>query len=188
MRATASSVADLARRHRDRRDRQRVRPAAQPADLRRGVRRRLPLPRHGDDAVGAASRAPVRVAGRMLGEEQFAACRPMGASAGCSRWSAWASSPASPTSSPATPPTISSRPIDEIGVRDGGDLAIDGYDFAPTFSIWTTIEECLNPPLVWERDRGWFTTAAVLGAGDVRVPRGHRHDRVRATSSTRRSC
>ena len=48
--------------------------------------------------------------------------------------------------------------IDEIGVRDGSDLVIDGYDFAPTFSVWTTIEECLNPPLVWERDRGWFTT------------------------------
>jgi saccharopine dehydrogenase-like NADP-dependent oxidoreductase len=27
--------------------------------------------------------------------------------------------------------------IDEIGVRDGADLVIDGYDFAPTFSIWT---------------------------------------------------
>jgi saccharopine dehydrogenase (NAD+, L-lysine-forming) len=49
--------------------------------------------------------------------------------------------------------------IDEIGVRDGADLVIDGYDFAPTFSIWTTIEECLNPPLIWERDRGWYTTA-----------------------------
>ena len=48
--------------------------------------------------------------------------------------------------------------IDEIGVRDGSDLVIDGYDFAPTFSVWTTIEECLNPPLVWERERGWFTT------------------------------
>ncbi len=48
--------------------------------------------------------------------------------------------------------------IDEIGVRDGSSLTIDGYDFAPTFSIWTTIEECLNPPVVWERDRGWFTT------------------------------
>ncbi len=47
--------------------------------------------------------------------------------------------------------------IDEIGVRDGSDLKVDGYDFAPTFSIWTTIEECLNPPLVWERDRGWYT-------------------------------
>jgi saccharopine dehydrogenase (NAD+, L-lysine-forming) len=49
--------------------------------------------------------------------------------------------------------------IDEIGVRDGADLVIEGYDFAPTFSIWTTIEECLNPPLVWERERGWYTTA-----------------------------
>jgi saccharopine dehydrogenase-like NADP-dependent oxidoreductase len=47
--------------------------------------------------------------------------------------------------------------IDEIGVRDGGDLVVEGYDFAPTFSIWTTIEECLNPPLVWERDPGFFT-------------------------------
>ena len=36
---------------------------------------------------------------------------------------------------------------------------IEGYDFAPTFSIWTTIEECLNPPVIWEKDRGWFTTA-----------------------------
>jgi saccharopine dehydrogenase-like NADP-dependent oxidoreductase len=49
--------------------------------------------------------------------------------------------------------------IDEIGVRDGANLVVEGYDFAPTFSIWTTIEECLNPPVVWERDRGWFTTA-----------------------------
>jgi saccharopine dehydrogenase-like NADP-dependent oxidoreductase len=48
--------------------------------------------------------------------------------------------------------------IDEIGVRDGSDLRIDGHDFAPTFSIWTTIEECLNPPIVYERERGWFTT------------------------------
>jgi saccharopine dehydrogenase (NAD+, L-lysine forming) len=48
--------------------------------------------------------------------------------------------------------------IDEIGVRDGADLVVDGYDFAPTFSIWTTIEECLNRPIVWERDRGWYTT------------------------------
>ncbi|WP_055588259.1 saccharopine dehydrogenase C-terminal domain-containing protein [Streptacidiphilus griseoplanus] len=48
--------------------------------------------------------------------------------------------------------------IEEIGVRDGADLTVDGYDFAPSFSIWTTIEECLNPPVVWEEDRGWFTT------------------------------
>jgi saccharopine dehydrogenase (NAD+, L-lysine forming) len=48
--------------------------------------------------------------------------------------------------------------IDEIGVRDGANLTVAGYEFAPTFSIWTTIEECLNPPIVWEREKGWFTT------------------------------
>jgi saccharopine dehydrogenase (NAD+, L-lysine forming) len=48
--------------------------------------------------------------------------------------------------------------IDEIGVRDGANLEVEGYEFAPSFSIWTTIEECLNPPVIWERDRGWYTT------------------------------
>ncbi|MFJ2236271.1 saccharopine dehydrogenase family protein [Streptomyces sp. NPDC087859] len=49
--------------------------------------------------------------------------------------------------------------IEEIGIRDGANLTVDGYDFAPSFNIWTTIEECLNPPVVYEEDRGWFTTA-----------------------------
>ena len=51
------------------------------------------------------------------------------------------------------------REIDEVGVRDGADLEVAGYSFAPSFSIWTTIEECLNPPVIYERGRGWFTTA-----------------------------
>jgi saccharopine dehydrogenase (NAD+, L-lysine forming) len=49
--------------------------------------------------------------------------------------------------------------IDELGTRDGSNLTVEGYDFAPSFSIWTTIEECLNPPVVWEKGRGWYTTA-----------------------------
>ena len=53
--------------------------------------------------------------------------------------------------------------IDELGVRDGANLVVSGHEFAPSFSIWTTIEECLNPPVVWEHSRretdgGWFTT------------------------------
>jgi saccharopine dehydrogenase (NAD+, L-lysine-forming) len=52
--------------------------------------------------------------------------------------------------------------IDELGTRDGANLEVLGDDgepiFAPSFSIWTTIEECLNPPVVWEKERGWFTT------------------------------
>ncbi|MCW2545852.1 MAG: ATP-binding protein [Mycobacterium sp.] len=53
--------------------------------------------------------------------------------------------------------------IEEIGVRDGANLVVTGPDgapsFAPSFSIWTTIEECLNPPVIYEAARSWFTTA-----------------------------
>ena len=53
--------------------------------------------------------------------------------------------------------------IDQLGVRDGANLVVrndQGEEiFAPSFSIWTTIEECLNPPVVWEKAKGWFTTA-----------------------------
>ncbi|MDQ3468667.1 MAG: saccharopine dehydrogenase NADP-binding domain-containing protein, partial [Actinomycetota bacterium] len=62
--------------------------------------------------------------------------------------------------------------IDEIGVRDGADLVIEGHDFAPTFSIWTTIEECLNPPIVYERERGWFTTEPFSEPEMFRFPEG----------------
>ncbi len=43
--------------------------------------------------------------------------------------------------------------IDEIGIRDGVNICLEGYEFAPNFSIWTTIEECLNPPVIWENGR-----------------------------------
>jgi len=48
--------------------------------------------------------------------------------------------------------------LDEVTIFDGSNLTVEGADFAPSFSIWTTIEECLNPPLVWEDGRGWYTT------------------------------
>ena len=52
--------------------------------------------------------------------------------------------------------------IDELGVRDGANLVVRddaGREiFAPGFSIWTVIEECLNPPLIWVDGSGWRTT------------------------------
>ena len=52
--------------------------------------------------------------------------------------------------------------INELGTRDGANLVVrdeaGNEIFAPSFSIWTTIEECLNPPVIWEKDRGWYTT------------------------------
>ncbi|MDR1029187.1 MAG: saccharopine dehydrogenase NADP-binding domain-containing protein [Clostridiales Family XIII bacterium] len=65
--------------------------------------------------------------------------------------------------------------VDEINVRDG-DNYTGGGDFG--FSVWTTIEECLNPPVIWEKGKGWFTTDRFSepeifhfpgGIGDVEV-------------------
>jgi saccharopine dehydrogenase-like NADP-dependent oxidoreductase len=40
--------------------------------------------------------------------------------------------------------------IDEIGVRDGDGGIVEGYDFAPTFSPWVNIAECISMPVVYE--------------------------------------
>jgi saccharopine dehydrogenase-like NADP-dependent oxidoreductase len=62
--------------------------------------------------------------------------------------------------------------IDEAGVRDGANLTVDGYDFAPSFSIWTTIEECLNPPVIFEAERGWYTTPPFSEPETFEFPEG----------------
>lgn len=63
--------------------------------------------------------------------------------------------------------------IEEVGVRDGGNLTIEGYAFAPGFSIWTTIEECLNPPLIYDRKQGgWYTTEPFSEPEEFEFPDG----------------
>jgi len=64
--------------------------------------------------------------------------------------------------------------LDEVGVRDGANLTIDGDTFAPTFSTWTTIEECLNPPVMCERGRA--------GTRPSRSPRPRRSSSRRASA------
>ena len=61
--------------------------------------------------------------------------------------------------------------VHEVHIRDGGDLEIPGYAFAPVFSIWTTIEECLNPPIVWE-DGAWHTTEPFSAPESFPFPEG----------------
>ena len=43
--------------------------------------------------------------------------------------------------------------VSAVHIRDGGDLRIEGYPFATVFSLWTVIEECLNPPIVWRNGK-----------------------------------
>jgi saccharopine dehydrogenase-like NADP-dependent oxidoreductase len=63
--------------------------------------------------------------------------------------------------------------VHEVHIRDGGDLRLPGYAFAPVFSIWTTIEECLNPPVEWDGGRGdWITTAPFSAPESFPFPEG----------------
>jgi saccharopine dehydrogenase-like NADP-dependent oxidoreductase len=62
--------------------------------------------------------------------------------------------------------------IEEVGIRDGANIEIKGYEFAPNFSIWTTIEECLNPPVIWEEGKGWFTTPPFSEPETFEFPEG----------------
>lgn len=65
--------------------------------------------------------------------------------------------------------------IDRVDVRDGDNYANTDSDFG--FSVWTTIEECLQPPVIWENG-GWHCTEPFSepeifnfpdGIGDVEV-------------------
>ena len=98
---------------------------------------------------------------------------------GASRSWAWASSQAVATSSRATPATTSSTRSTSSASATARNLVVEGYEFAPSFSIWTTIEECLNPPAIWEKDRGWFTTAPFSEPEVFDFPERHRAGRVR---------
>ena len=90
------------------------------------------LPRHGDVALAAAPRAAPYAADRRQARRRAAgAGRRGGGPRAGSPWSASGSSPGSPTCSPGTPSTTCSRHVTELGVRDGANLTVAGYDFAP---------------------------------------------------------
>jgi len=47
--------------------------------------------------------------------------------------------------------------VEEMGVRDGSNLEIPGHKgIAFGFSIWSTIDECTCPAIVWEADKGIY--------------------------------
>ena len=62
--------------------------------------------------------------------------------------------------------------IDEINVRDGDNYVVPGKGVSFGFSIWTTIEECLNPPVIWEKEKGWFTTESFSEPEEFFFPGG----------------
>ncbi|WP_028280286.1 saccharopine dehydrogenase C-terminal domain-containing protein [Arthrobacter sp. H5] len=127
-----------------------------------------------DMAMSLSSRhpeAPFEKTGVMLGDEQFAAA------------SAWEGAGRLALVGIGVEPGLSDvfaryaedelfSSIEELGVRDGANLTVEGFDFAPSFSIWTTIEECLNPPVIFERGRGWYTTEPFSEPETFEFPEG----------------
>ena len=82
------------------------------------------------------------------------------------------------------------RELDDVATRDGSNLevvdAAGNALFAPSFSIvsvarssinsqpnaplqWTVIEECLNPPMVWEASKGRYTTPPFITKNKARI-------------------
>ena len=61
--------------------------------------------------------------------------------------------------------------VHELNVRDADNMEVEGLDIAFGFSIWTTIEECLNPPVIWEKDKGWFVTESFSEPEVFRFPK-----------------
>jgi saccharopine dehydrogenase (NAD+, L-lysine-forming) len=63
--------------------------------------------------------------------------------------------------------------IEEIGIRDGSNLEIPGAKgIAFGFSIWTTIEECTQPAIIWEKDKGWYTVEPFAELETFFLPEG----------------
>ena len=62
--------------------------------------------------------------------------------------------------------------VEEIGIRDGSNLDIPGFKgIAFGFSIWTTIEECTNPAIIWENG-DWHTLEPFSELEDFWLPEG----------------
>ncbi len=62
--------------------------------------------------------------------------------------------------------------LEEIRVRDGSNIYVEGYDFAPAFSVWSVIEETLNPCYFWEKDKGWYTRESFAEPEIFEFPEG----------------
>jgi len=62
--------------------------------------------------------------------------------------------------------------IDEIGVRDGATLTIEGYPFASTFSVSDMLDECTSDAIVYEEGKGVFPVETFSEPETFNFPEG----------------
>ncbi len=53
--------------------------------------------------------------------------------------------------------------LEEIHVKDGGDLETPGVDIAFGFNVWTVLDECLNPNVAWDKERSGYKIGNLNG-------------------------
>ena len=183
--SSEDDVAALIRRHGVTR-RQRGGPPLRNVHFQWCAGRRGRLSRHGDEPVESAPEKPYELTGVKLGDEQFEA-EPRWKEAGRLALVGFGVEPGLSNVFARYAADHLFSEIDELGTRDGANLTVDGYDFAPSFSIWTTIEECLNPPVIWEKGRAGSSPNPSASPRFSIFPRAS----VRwsaSTSSTRKCC
>ena len=143
-------------------------------------RRRRRLPRHGDEPVHAAPGAAVRGDRRQARRRAVRRGRASGRSAGRLALVGIGVEPG-------LSDVFARYAADHLFSRDRRARA---SATAPTSSSTATTSPRRSPSgrrsrsastrrSIWEADRGWFTTAAVQRARDLRLPRGHRPGGVR---------
>lgn len=65
--------------------------------------------------------------------------------------------------------------LQEIHVKDGGNLEIPSAgedDVAFGFNVWTVLDECLNPNVEWDKDKGFIVDPPFSGEEIFEMPSG----------------
>ena len=158
---------------------ERGRPAVRHADLRRRVRGRRRLPRHGDVAVPSAPRRAACGDRRQARRRAVRQGRRVDGAPGGWRSSGSASSPACPTSSPGTPPTTCSARSTRSACATARTSSSTATTSRPRSRSGRRSRSASTRRSIWEQRPRLVHDAAVQRARDLRLPRGHRPGRVR---------
>ena len=65
--------------------------------------------------------------------------------------------------------------LHEIHVKDGGNLQIPGADENSVmfgFNVWTVLDECLNPNVEWDKEKGYIVDRPFAGEELFEMPAG----------------
>lgn len=62
--------------------------------------------------------------------------------------------------------------VKKIMIMDGDNISVEGYDVPFGFSVWTTLDECTKPALIWTREKGLHAAPPHSGLIEFEFPAG----------------